>query len=222
MKILKSCNIIILATLIALISLPVNAGQLYRFPDENGISTISKILPPSAAQNGYDILDEKSLRLLKRVAPALTPDQIIEQERQLSEQKEAQRLAEIAEKEQQERKRQQAIHDQNLLASYQSEQDLIDARDSDLSYRQTQIENKTEFLSKYKEKLRQLQQQAAEQELSGNAVTTNLSKSLSTTQQEIDNTQAAIERLQTESQELTKQYEVDILRLRQLLSAKKN
>ncbi|MDH5591883.1 MAG: hypothetical protein OEY48_03455, partial [Gammaproteobacteria bacterium] len=86
----------------------------------------------------------------------------------------------------------------------------------------TQIENKTEFLSKYKEKLRQLQQQAAEQELSGNAVTTNLSKSLSTTQQEIDNTQAAIERLQTESQELTKQYEVDILRLRQLLSAKKN
>ncbi|MDH5357895.1 MAG: DUF4124 domain-containing protein [Gammaproteobacteria bacterium] len=222
MKILKSCNIIILATLIALISLPVNAGQLYRFPDENGISTISKILPPSAAQNGYDILDEKSLRLLKRVAPALTPDQIIEQERQLAEQKEAQHLAEIAEKEQQERKRQQAIHDQNLLASYQSEQDLIDARDSDLSYRQTQIANKTEFLSKYKEKLRQLQQQAAEQELSGNAVTTNLSKSLSTTQQEIDNTQAAIERLQTESQELTKQYEVDILRLRQLLSAKKN
>ena len=220
MKLLKSCKLILLTALLSLTSLSIYAGQLYRFPDENGLPTISKTLPPSAAQNGYDILDDKSLRVIKRVAPALTPEQIVEQERELAEQKEAQRLTEIAEKEQQQQQRQRAIHDQNLLASYQIEQDLIDARDADLSYRKTQIEKKSELLANNKEKLLQLQQQAAEQELSGTTVSANLTKRLAATQKEIENNQRAIERLQAESQQLTKQYETDLLRLRHLLSTK--
>jgi len=52
----------LLVTLLLLsLTMPAMAGKLYRFPDKNGISTISRSLPPSAAQGGYDILDDKSL-----------------------------------------------------------------------------------------------------------------------------------------------------------------
>lgn len=83
-----------LATLFVLIS-PATAGKLYRFPNEEGVPTLSRNLPPSASQKGYDILDDKTLRLLEHVEAALTQEQIIEFEKQQQLEKEAQRQAEI-------------------------------------------------------------------------------------------------------------------------------
>lgn len=206
-----------LATLFSIISVPVNAGQLYRFLDNDGIITVSKSLPPYAAQNGYDILDDKSLFLIKKVAPALTPEQISQQERELAEQKETQRLADIAAKEERERQKQQALYDQNLLASYQSEQELLKARAADISYLQTQFSKTTEQLAKNKQKLHDLQQQAAEQELSGHTISVNLKKRLETTQKNIELNQAEIERLQLTQQQLHTRYKEELVRLKQLL-----
>ncbi len=56
-----------LLSLLLIISLPAEAGKIYRYTDNNGVSTLSKSLPPYAAQKGYDILDETSLRLIERV-----------------------------------------------------------------------------------------------------------------------------------------------------------
>lgn len=174
MKTLKFSKLTFLAILLSTMSLAVHAGQLYRFPDENGSPTISKVLPPSAAQKGYDILDDKSLRLIKRVAPALSADEIAELERKLTEQLEAQHRAEIAAKEEKKRNRKQAIKDQILQASYHSEQDLLNTRDADLLYRKTQIEKETAKHEQAKQRLHKLQQQAAEQELSGKKISVNL------------------------------------------------
>ncbi|MCB2425794.1 DUF4124 domain-containing protein, partial [Methylophaga pinxianii] len=63
-----------------LIATTVSAAQLYRFTDENGIPTLSKTLPPEVAQQGYDILDEKSMRVIERVPPAPTEAEIAERE----------------------------------------------------------------------------------------------------------------------------------------------
>ncbi|RKZ78930.1 MAG: DUF4124 domain-containing protein [Gammaproteobacteria bacterium] len=209
-----------IAILLSIISLPTYAGQLYRFPDSDGVLTISKRLPPYAAQKGYDVLDEKTLHLIERVKPALTAEQISGLERQLIEQKEANRVAEIAAKEELERSKQQYIYDQNLIARYQSEQDLIEARDADLSYHKTQIEETTKKLSLNKKNLYQLQKQAAEQELSGRALNANLSKRLTATQNAILNNETDLERLKIAVKQLTIQYEADLVRLKQLLSAK--
>lgn len=209
-----------IAILLSIINLPIHAGQLYRYPDSDGVLTISKRLPPYAAQKGYDILDEKSLHLLEQVAPALTAEQITELEHQLAKQKEANRLAEIATKEELERSKKQYIYDQNLIARYQSEQDLIEARDTDLSYRKTQIEETTKKLSQNKKDLYQLQQQAAERELSGRSLSANLNKHLIATQNSLLNNEADLERLKMEIKQLSVQYEADLVRLKQLLSAK--
>ncbi len=222
-----SCIVLLLSLIVS----PVIAGKLYRFPDENGVPTISRSLPPTAAQKGYDILDDQSLRLIEHVEPALTPEQIIEFEERQQLEKEAQRQAEIAdqkakkqaelEKQQARREQQQrTLNDQNLLASFQSEQEFISARDKILNQRQTSLTNSIEKQSQLEKKLLDLQQQAAEQELSGRGVSSNLAKRLSAAQQEIKNNLLSSEQLNQELQQITEQFDQDLVRLRELLQAK--
>jgi hypothetical protein len=183
---------------------------------------MSKILPPHAAQNGYDILDEKSFRLIEHVEPALTPEQIIEEEKRITAQQESDRLAEIAEKTRQEQLRQKIIYNNNLLASYQSEQDLLRAKDTELTYLKN-LQTKTEnFLAKNTEKLHQLQQQAAEIEISGKSITANFQKRLDAVQQELDQNHAEIKRLQSEIKTRDLQFDTDLINLRELLSSQQD
>ena len=214
-----------------MLAIPAIAGKLYRFPDENGVPTISRSLPPSAAQNGYDILDDISLRLIEHVEPALTPAQIIEFEQQQQIDKEAALQAEITEQQEKEQadkalqqakreKQRRTLNDQNLLASYNSEQDFIAARDKALNHRQTRLTKATAKQSQLEKKLLNLQQQAADQELSGKGMSTNLRKQLSTTQQQIDNNLIVIDQSHQDMTQITQQYENDLIRLRELLDEK--
>jgi len=222
-----------LAISLSVILSPTVAGKLYRFPDENGVTTLSRELPPAASQKGYDILDDQSFRLIEHVEPALTSEQIIELEREIEKQKqieaEAQRQALIAQEkaaiEQKQLARQQqeqTINDQNLLASYGSEQDLIDARDESINHRQLQLVEITDKQGQLKQKLVNLQQQAADLELSGKDNTANLQNRLDSTQQEIENTINLIKQLNEEITQLTEQYATDLTRLRELLQVKNN
>jgi hypothetical protein len=195
------------------------AGKLYRFPDENGIPTISRSLPPSAAQKGYDILDDQSLRLIERIAPALTNEQIAELEQQRQHEEEMQRQAIIIQQQQEKEKKRQFINDQNLLASYRSEDALIKERDELLNHRQMKLTETSKKQVPLKQKLVNLQQLAAEQELSGRGITPNLTKQLNTSQQEIQNNITAISQLKEEIKKLTEQYAADQTRLRELLQS---
>jgi len=217
---LKPITLVALITAFGIASFTVNAGQIYRFKDESGVTTMSKILPPHAAQNGYDILDEKSFRLIEQVKPALTPEQIIEEEKQIAAQKEAERLAETAEKERKEQLRQETIYNNNLLASYQSEQDLLRAKATQITYLFSQLSKTEDFVTKNNAKLHQLQQQAAETEISGKSISTNFQMRLDAVQQELENNHAEIKRLKSEIKNRDSQFSTDLIRLRELLSSK--
>lgn len=203
-----------------LVSGSLSAGQLFRFNDESGTPTLSKTLPPEAAQQGYDILDDQTMRLIERVPPALTEAELAEQaERQKAEQ--AAQQAAAAEAEQKaELKRQQRQHDQKLLNIYQSEAELLAARDKDLSYRQSKLNVLSQKQPELEQKLAAVQQQAAEKELSGAAITENLQKRLTAAEQELSNTQLMIHELEAEVLLLNKQYEQDRQRLSELLTVR--
>jgi hypothetical protein len=209
---------------LCLISLPVFsvAGQLYRFVDENGVLTLSRSLPPEAAQKGYDIVDDKSIRLIERVAPAPTADELAEQKKQQQQEAEAERQAEIAAQEAEKQRQKRAMHDRTLLTTYRDEAELIRARDTDLNYRKQQIaihQKKLPTLEKY---LLELQKEAADKELSGGKISKNMQKRLDTTQQEITIRQQAIEQLQSEIKTLSENYSRDLARLHALLEARNN
>lgn len=197
-------------------SFSVQAGQLYRFPDENGVLTLSRSLPPEAAQNGYDILDDKTMRLIERVPPAPTQDEIAEMEARQAEEAERQRQAESAANEAEKQREKQARYDRTLLLTYPTEADLIDARDRDIGYRQEQIELLTAKLPKLQNTLENAQKEAAERELSGGKITKNMQKRLDAAQEEITVRKQAIEKYQAEINALTEQYQKDLQRLRQL------
>lgn len=211
-------------------SCPSIAGVLYRFPNEEGVPTLSRDLPPSASQKGYDILDDETFRLIEHVAPALTEQEIIELElelerqRQLEEEAKRQAILEqeqaaIAEKRAERERQKQAINDQNLIASYSSEQELLKARDESLNHRQVQLKEIAAKQVQLKQQLLTIQKQAADQELRGAQITPNLKNRLSSTQQEINNNVGTIERLNQEITQLTEQFAKDLIRFKELLQA---
>lgn len=200
-----------------LLSYSVSAGPLYRFPDENGVMTLSRSLPPEAAQKGYDILDDKTMRLVERVAPAPSADEIAEMEAQRALQIEQQKQAEINARLAAKQREKQARIDRTLLVTYPTEQDLIDARDKAISFRKEQIETYKAKLPALQENLEEVQRDAAERELSGGKMTPNMQKRLDAAHQEIAIRRQSIEKNQAEIDALSAQYEADLNRLRELL-----
>jgi len=195
-----------------------SAGNLYRFIDDNGVSTMSKTLPPHIAQRGYDILDESSFRVLEKIAPAPSEEEIAEIERKQAEQKEQKRLAKIEAKKQKERQRQAMLYDANLKAHYRSEDELLKKQETELLYFQNQIEKTEGALKRNKSKLYEFQKQAADIELSGRAVSVNLKKRLAAAEQEIQINEQELTRLASENISTSEQYSKDLIRLRELLA----
>jgi len=196
------------------------AGQLFRFTDENGTKTLSRSLPAEAAQKGYEVLNDKTMRVIERVPPALTDSELAEQKRLEQVEKEAQQQAEQAAIEAEKARQQQAIIDKTLLNTYRSEADLINARDADIGYRHSQIEQHQAKLPVLEQHLIKVQQEAAEHELSGGKLTENMQKRLNAAQQEIDIRQQTIAQLEAEIESLSTKYEAERARLNYLLQAR--
>lgn len=208
---------ICLGFILALASLCACAGQVYLYTDDSGIKTMSKTLPPHASQHGYDVLDDSSLRVLERVAPAPTKAEIAELDRQKTAEKERTRLAEIKIIEDKKRLHQAMLYDANLKASYRTEDELFEKRQSDQLYFQNQIDEKEMSLKRNTERLHQFQQQAAKIELSGRVVSDNLQKRLKAVAQEINNNRTDLTHLMAEKEKSIQQYAKDLIRLRVLL-----
>lgn len=194
----------------------IQAGQLYRFANEEGIQTLSRSLPPEAAQKGYDILDDKSMRLIERIPPALTAEEIAELEAKEAQDAERQRQADIAAKEAEKQRERQARYDHTLLVTYSDEAALLEARDRDIGYRKEQIELLSAKLPQLHKSLEAVQKDAAERELSGGKVTPNMQKRLNAAQEEIAVREQAIKIYQAEIEELSAKYDYDLERFKAL------
>jgi len=199
---------ITLTFLLTIISLPSHAGKIYRFLDENGVSTLSKVLPPYAAQQGYDILDDKTYRLIEHVLTLEESSKINAEEARVAKVKEDQ--------EQQKLKR--LINDRSLLDRYPDDRVMIKARDTDLAFINKQIEDVKEHQEAKRSELHKLQQNAAEAELSGQTINTGIEKNMAAARSEIANDEVHISRLQAEYKQTAAQYEADLARLRELLN----
>lgn len=199
-----------------LLSVSAIAGNLYRFENEDGVKTLSRSLPPEAAQQGYDILDGNTMRLIERVPPAPTEAEIAEMKAREAEEKERQRQQAEAEKQAQIKRDKQRHYDRTLLTTYPTEADLMAARDKDINYRQEQIRLLNDKLPKLQQRLENVQQQAAKKELSGGQISKNMQKRLDAAQQEITVSRDAIAQYRAEIEELSEQYQQDLERLRQL------
>lgn len=194
----------------SIISMPSYAGKIYRFLDKEGVSTLSKVLPPYAAQQGYDILDDQSYRLIERVLAF---------EEALKINAEQRRLLAIQKKEQQQ-KLERIVHDRSLLNRYPNARVLIHAGNADLAFLKKQLSEAVNHKANNKQRLRDLQQQAAAMELNGDVVSPVLEEYLLTVKQDIISGQLKITRLQEKHALREALYKKDLIRLRELLGIK--
>jgi len=210
MKLIK----LLLLSFLLISSLPSYAGKIYRFLDEDGVSTMSKSLPSYAAQKGYDVLDDVSLRLIERVYSREELARIQQRQALIDEKNDLIKQQKQAEKQ---RRLEQRVRDRNLIARYPTTEVLMRSRDEDLLYRQTQINDIKDLLAHNIVKLADLQKNAAEQEISGEKISVNLKKRLSATQREIDNNKRSITVAENDKKDVSQQYNADLERLEYLL-----
>ncbi|MFT7414465.1 MAG: hypothetical protein ACI9FO_001124 [Methylophagaceae bacterium] len=212
----------LLVLVLTLSSLPSYAGNIYRFHGKSGISTLSKTLPPYAAQQGYEILDDKTLRVIERVLSnrEALEQSIAKQAAAEENQPEQEQLKQQQLKQEQLRRleKEQKIVDQNLLAIYPSIHDLIQTRDNYLAYINKQIEDTLTQQKHIQQNLHKLQQIAAEQELSAQPISSKLNQQIEAAQKEMVERQLHLEGLHNDNINSSHQYEHDLIRLRQLQS----
>ena len=193
-------------------ALPATAGQMYRYITPDGVTVISRTLPPSMSQSGYDILNDKTMRVIRHVDPALTNEEIANM---LAVEKEKKAQQEANEKNQQ-----QAETDAEFLAAYHSEKSLIRDRDHELAKRDKEIEAAKEKQSRLHDNLHNLQEQAAEQELSGQGVSEQLQSNLNIVDNNIEQNQLILTRQEAERLDRSAWYETKLKQLQKILATK--
>ncbi len=135
-----------------------NAGNLYRYKDENGVTVMGLNIPPHLVRNGYEILNNAG-RVIEVVPPALTAEQIADRDS-----KEAERL-----RLEEEAKRQKE-QDAALLKLYSHPNDAVRVLKRKLQDIEDFITLKNGNISVIKGQLEQEEAKAANMERTGKVV----------------------------------------------------
>ena len=181
------------------------AGQLYRYRDENGELVVNSVLPPTAAQRGYDILSDTSMRLLERVAPRLTPEQLVERER----------LQQVAEAEA-EVKRKQLARDRTLLATYTTLGDLNKAREVKIEAVRAGMAVSELSLVNAQKTLSARIERAAEYERDGKSVPPPVKKNITKTRDSIVRHENNLVRGRAQIEDIRSEFAAQIARFKEL------
>ncbi len=131
---------------------------LYRYRDNNGVLVLGNSVPPEFAHKGYQIVDTFG-RVVREIPPALTPEQIAEQERL---EEERQRQEEL--------QRQQDEADRILMRLYSHPDDARRARDRRLQELDALMNLKAKTIETNQKKIVELESKAADAERAGKKV----------------------------------------------------
>lgn len=158
----------------------------YKWRDAEGNLHYSDSLPSNAGVLGYDVVNGQGI-LVKRVAPAMSPEQkqVAKEQARL----EAQRRNELE---------QQRREDQQLLVANPTEADLLNTQKGQLETYDMQIRSVNTVLESLERSLTDLLGRAAELESADTAVPQKLRDQIADVRSRIDSQHAERDRLQAE------------------------
>jgi len=149
-------------------------------------------------------LDKQGVKR-KEIAPPLTESELKARELNQSEEVQRQRQAE-----------EQKRRDQQLLATYAIEDDLILSRDRKLGDLDKQVRGSQETVQSLKKTLARIQAQAQDEKRGGKEVSAQTAKTLASSESQIQRHEEALARLQKEQENTRAQFESDLRRFREL------
>jgi vacuolar-type H+-ATPase subunit I/STV1 len=183
----------------------VEAAKLYRYRNAEGTVVVDYKVPVEFVGSGYEVLNDEGL-VIQIVPRELTEEEQLERDAQVKLEEEA--LAE------QERLRE---WDESLMLRYSTVADIEDARKRALRDLQIRLAILKGNRRSLKQKVENLQAQAAEIERTGMEVDVERLRSIEALQKEINATDRAILDRQAEIEELEAAYAADIERFEMLL-----
>ncbi|NOR41293.1 MAG: DUF4124 domain-containing protein [Gammaproteobacteria bacterium] len=110
--------------------------------------------------------------------------------------------------------------DRTLLSAYSNEEDLLFARDEEISNLDTLIQETYDQLDVMQQHLSELSDNAAEYENTGDVLPDNLLHQMKGLMAEITETEELLEKRRNDKQDLEKKYSIDIKRYRTLTASK--
>jgi len=184
---------------------PANAGTLYRWTDDQGQQHMETIIPANQARLGYEVLDDRNFRIIKRVMRALTDEELAAA---LEAQLEGAAAKLIQEK--------IARHDRTLLATYMSVDDMQMARNGQLLTLDSIIASSQSTRERLTSNLDELIAAAAGWERESKRIPKGIQKNIVKIREEIDRQTQIIDENHEKQQQITEQFVADISRFKEL------
>jgi benzoyl-CoA reductase/2-hydroxyglutaryl-CoA dehydratase subunit BcrC/BadD/HgdB len=194
-------TLITLSTVLLSCSFSVQA-KMYKWVDENGQMHFGDKIPQKYMEKEHDELNERGMKVKHKEA-----------EKTAQEKAEEQRLEEERKKAAIEAEKKKKL-DRVLLDAYDSESDLIVARDSRLDAVASQIHLSEAIISESNKKIESMEIQVAEIKASGREVPNNLYESIAIEKQQVASQTRVMESHKKRSVEISEKYNDYIKRFR--------
>jgi len=181
-----------------------DAGRLYRWVDDQGHVHYGDKIPPEYVKREHVQLDKHGVAI-KRVDAAKTPAQI-EREAELARLRaEKQRLIE-----------EQQAADRVLLRTFRNEDDIIMARDGKIAAIDVIIQVTLSNIRRFKAKLADMQQKAANLERAGERPSPRFVKEIETNRRNLSHAYSTILQKEKEKAQIRAEFAQDLKRFREL------
>lgn len=199
-----------------LLSLPAHAAQqssgsgrvLYKYVDDEGTLVIKDYLPPEVVPRGYSIVNAYG-QTLEVVPPVKTKEQLAEEKR-LRKQREAEERA----------RKESARRDADLIRQFSRVEDIMRARDTQLSAIDVQISIRNGQTNLLTTQLEDMQRHAADYERRGQAVPAQLQKDIRESQRQIEENRKFSDTQEQEKARIAERFRSDIIRFKELQAAR--
>lgn len=199
---------------------PPSGTFLYRYTDAQGVLHLETSLPPAAAQYGYEVLDRKTLKLLRTVEAPPSAEELAERQAQdqaRQAQEAAAAAAQAAQAAAQEQARmEQARRDRALLDSYTTVADLERTRDDQLAALAAIATGAQATIARLEKNLAQMTAQRATYEKDGRAVPAPLQKNIADVEGKLGRQRGLLTSNAARRAELETRFAADIARYREL------
>jgi chromosome segregation ATPase len=198
----KTCCLLLLPAI--LMSGNALGERLFKWVDAEGQVHYSNRLPPEAAKQRREVINEQG-RTIKVYRAPLTAEEKLEEERLEELEKKKRELAE-----------KRAIHDRSLLATYSNTEDMHVAMQGKLEAVESLIKLTNSRINSLQNRLLELTEEAASYERSGRQLPDNLQRQISNLRNQIDQNKAFVEDKKLEMEDIRLQSEADIRRFKEL------
>jgi hypothetical protein len=184
--------------------------RTFKWTDSEGHVHYGNRVPPEYAKQERKVINERG-RTVKVYDAAKTPEQL-KAEQELAEAAARDKI--VAEK--------RAVHDRSLLATYSSEQDMLQAKTGKVASVDALLQLTSRRIESMKERLLELTEEAATYERSGKALPASLESQLNNLREQITSNEAFIKEKELERDEIIGKFDDDIKRYIELTADKKD